>query len=942
MMAKRATSDISDQQLLETFLNQRSEASFIALMQRHGTMVFGVCRRLLRNTQDAEDAFQSTFLILARQAASIRRKGSVGSWLYGVAFRIAEKMKRAAARRAAHECRCSVPLPGDALDDISWREIRSALDEELQSLPERYRAPLVLCYLEAQTQDEAARHLGWSKNTFGRRMKRARELLAQRLKRRGITLSAALTAPLLIDNTATATVPPLLAASTVRAGLAFAMGQSTGTLVSSHVSALVESGMSGMLAKKTSIVIVVLVSLLLGLGGFAAHRAAHSRTLAEAPSLPPARTPPALPTRSESKERAIDIKGRVLDPDGKSLAGAKVYLSTYSYKDKSDPKIRFETAEDGRFHFLARPLEVEDRETMVAAVAPGYGPDWTPLKENGELTLRLAKDDVPIKGRVLDLEGRPIAGVSVRMVRLWKMPSEAVTAAIKQLQANPKEGYGFSKLRNEYEQSLSSVWGVLTMPKAAKSGADGRFQLGGFGRDRIVELRIEGPRIEYRTVTVILRAGLVKGLPLDVHGPTFDHLAAPSKPIRGIVREKANGKPLAGIRVGCQAASGEWGSEAFTDKQGHYEIPGIRKSDKYILNVGYRNPPYINYSKEVGDTPILEPVTADLEMERALVLRIRVTEKGTGKPVHGMVEYDVSADNPNLSRFTTFPHNTRSADVNKKDGSYEQTVLPGPGYIAFRATKGTYLRSRLKGEEEHDRLLGGIVPGALMLGFYHAVVPINPSAKDAQSLVCDIVLDRGRTLSGVVADPEGRPLSGTLAWGIDALMSLKEKSEDGVRLAASNFTATGLNPRYPRTLIFYHREKKLAKALLVRGDEKGPLTVRLQPLGALTGRVVDAAGKPKPGISVALRFEPKQLLTFPEEHIFGIFFQVLGTKDAITDKDGRFRIEGLVEGLKYDLNLGSGKSFIRRARKELAGKPGAVVDVGEIKMEAQSPQKPSL
>lgn len=638
-----------------------------------------------------------------------------------------------------------------------------------------------------------------------------------------------------------------------------------------------------------------------------------------------------------SKDKVIEIKGRVLRPDGKPIAGAKVYVSTYSYKDRSDPKKRLETDAEGRFRFLCRPEEVEYGETMIAAVAPGYGPDWAPLTERGELTLRLA-DDMPVKGRVLDLEGRPIAGATVRLKRLWKMPSEALSEGLKQLQTKPKDRRdSFSRLYHKYKGVLSSVWGVLDVPKNTKTGADGRFQFRGLGRDRIAEIRIEGPNIEYRTLTVVVRPGLAENLPRDLYGPAFDYPAAPSKPIRGSVREKGTGKLLAGIRVGCQAASGDESSEAFTDKRGHYEIPGVRKSDQYILNLGYRNPPYINYSKNVEDTPALGPITADFEMERALTLCIRVTEKGNGKPVRGSIGYEVGRDNSSLSRFTTFPRNTRSADGNEKDGCYKQTVLPGPGYIVFRATKDAYARVRIKGSEK-DHYLGGVLLSPIMLGLYHAVVPINPSAKDPQSLICNIVLERGRTLAGTVIDPEGRPLPGALAWGTTAVMG-EIVGREYYGLATASFTATGLDPHYPRTLIFYHTEKKLARAQWVRGDEKGPLTARLQPLGMLAGRVVDASGRPQPGLTVSLSFEQKQTRTLPEEHIFGnsSLNSVLLGQRATTDKDGRFRMEGLVSGLKYDLNVGRGKDFTWSVRKDLSGKPGATVDIGEIQLNARHP-----
>src|SRR5690348_9499544 len=148
LVARQTTGVSSDQQLLESFLTQRSESSFAALVRRHGPMVMGVCRRVLRHTQDAEDAFQATFLLLARRAGSIRKRESVGSFLHGVAYFMAERLKAKAARRLVHERRVIGRPPRDSMEEITWRELRAVLDEELAHLPEQYRGPLVLCYLE--------------------------------------------------------------------------------------------------------------------------------------------------------------------------------------------------------------------------------------------------------------------------------------------------------------------------------------------------------------------------------------------------------------------------------------------------------------------------------------------------------------------------------------------------------------------------------------------------------------------------------------------------------------------------------------------------------------------------------------------------------------------------------------------------------------------------
>src|SRR5436305_3139248 len=179
-----------DAALLARFVAHRDEAAFTALVARHGAMVFGVCRRVLHDRHDAEDACQATFLVLSRKAAAVRKHSALGPWLHGVAFRISCKLKRRLARRTA------VPLPDDipnaTTDDVSWREVRAVLDAEIRRLPERLQSPILLCYVQGKTRDEAAAELGWSVGTLRGRLDRGRELLRSRLARRGLALSAGL------------------------------------------------------------------------------------------------------------------------------------------------------------------------------------------------------------------------------------------------------------------------------------------------------------------------------------------------------------------------------------------------------------------------------------------------------------------------------------------------------------------------------------------------------------------------------------------------------------------------------------------------------------------------------------------------------------------------------------------------------------------------------
>jgi RNA polymerase sigma factor (sigma-70 family) len=183
---RATTAEPTDAELLERFVARRDHDAFAALVRRHGPMVFGVCRRVLRDPHDAEEAFQVTFLVLVRKAGRVRQPERLANWLYGVAHRVACKAKVASARRGAHERAAARTVDGPVTVGSDETELRAVLDEELVALPEKYRAALVLCYLEGLTNEEAARRLGWPTGSMSYRLARGRELLRRRLARRGL------------------------------------------------------------------------------------------------------------------------------------------------------------------------------------------------------------------------------------------------------------------------------------------------------------------------------------------------------------------------------------------------------------------------------------------------------------------------------------------------------------------------------------------------------------------------------------------------------------------------------------------------------------------------------------------------------------------------------------------------------------------------------------
>jgi RNA polymerase sigma factor (sigma-70 family) len=256
--AAGASAEQPDRLLLEQMLDGRGETAFEAVLRRHGPMVYRVCRRVLRNEQDVEDAFQATFLVLARHCRAVRKRDSLASWLHGVAHRVALRARASAATRHRHENRAGAPDAAPP-EDVTLREALEALDAELAGLPEKWRLPLILCHLEGRTQDEAAGQIGWSARTLRRRLEEARQALGRRLARRGVAWPAALAAVLISDCAARAALRPGLVGPTVEAAAALAAGKPAGSLIAPGVVALTEGVVRAASASKLKAAAVVLV-----------------------------------------------------------------------------------------------------------------------------------------------------------------------------------------------------------------------------------------------------------------------------------------------------------------------------------------------------------------------------------------------------------------------------------------------------------------------------------------------------------------------------------------------------------------------------------------------------------------------------------------------------------------------------------------------------------
>ncbi len=255
---------LTDAQLLQEYLIRREEAALAALVRRHGPMIWGVCRRILHNYHDAEDAFQATFLVFVRKAASIASPELLANWLYGVAHQTALKARATAAKRKTREMQVKdMPEPPAAIENDLWNELQPILDQELSRLSDKYRSAIVLCDLEGKTRREAARHLGVPEGTLAARLARGRKLLAMRLARHGLAVSCGSLATALESNTASASVPNLIVGSTIKAASLLATGQAAAAGgISIKAVALMEGVLKAMFLSKLKIA----TALVLGIG----------------------------------------------------------------------------------------------------------------------------------------------------------------------------------------------------------------------------------------------------------------------------------------------------------------------------------------------------------------------------------------------------------------------------------------------------------------------------------------------------------------------------------------------------------------------------------------------------------------------------------------------------------------------------------------------------
>jgi RNA polymerase sigma factor (sigma-70 family) len=915
VVAVEHVSQLSDGELLARFAARREEAAFAALVKRHGPLVLGVCRRVLHDWHGAEDAFQATFLVLARKAGTVDRTGAVAAWLHQVAYRVAIKERARSASRQRRERAAGSERLADPLAEITGRELLTALDEEVQRLPEKYRAPLVLCYLEGRTGDEAARHLSCALRTLQRRLEQGRKCLRARLERRGLALPAAL----LGLGAAAAAVPAALAAATLRAALLTAGGVVGGAIAPS-VEALTAEGLKAVGANKLRMATAALLAvgvLVLGGGGALTHRAQAQRPAEETSAEPPAvkeasRPEPKEPARSQAP--AMTVSGRVLDPQGKPLSGARVavcgrqgmILSSWqgwaSYRNEVLGQTT--TDADGRYR-LSVPRtdpQMTRRFVRVIATADGHGLAWKALDpdaEPAEAELRLAPVR-PVSGQIVGLQGEAAAGVTIHVARITRSPEKGEHKDDATLR--PPDG----------------------LPLSATTDAKGNFVFRGFGPGLKLELEIRDPRYE-RKEEWFLDTG-------DGKPPENVRLVLETgRYVEGRVVYQDTGKPVPHARL--MIANPIISAQA--DAEGRFKVAlfAAREGDPltvYPRDVGIHayapaGEPYVNAFAGADFPRGVVRREVEVKLPRGVLVRGKVTEAGSGKPVAGA--------------YVTHGGLRETYAVTGPDGSYQLGVPAGAGRLTATHPSGEYIPQIVgsAGGGINNPGGGSFDKPAGDPSYYHAVVGLDLKADEKVKEV-NLTLRRGVTVRGRLVGPDDKPIASAVMF-VSGHKPRFEGTMHPVHVRGGQFEVRGLDPDKAYRLLFLEHPNmpglmmtteaidsfgqlwlkpllgpanKLGASVEVSPKKvDGELVVKLAPCGSARVRLVDGDGKPlanytpwlqlvvTPGPPIHKALEDK-VLAAEVVTLSGRY----GSQDAgdpRTDADGYITFQGLIPGATYRL-----------------------------------------
>ncbi len=913
---------LSDRQLIERFVarrDDRAEDAFAALVARHGPMVLGVCRQIVADYHLAEDAFQATFLVLARKAPSLRDPDLLGTWLYGVALRTARKARARIIRQHQHEQANIIDEPTSPPAEQAFldREQAEVLHGEIDRLPESFRSPVVLCYFEGLTLDEAARRLRCPAGTLRSRLARAREKLRRALNRRGATL-ASISAP--------PSVSPHLCDLTARAALRFAARPA----MTSTATTLAHEVLRAMTIHKlrTALATLVFLAALGSGGGYLAWSLARGDEPRKAPDVVPA------PAAEKPAPGRMFVVGRVLDPDGKPKPGATVMVYAATKQpgrgdswDKRSPSAIGQARSDdsGRFRVDAeRTTSARHHRFGAVAIAPGYGAGWVELDPDADrpaADIALRPEQV-IEGRLFDVNGRPVRDIEVTVQAMGRVvPGIFVNGTPARVDS--LEGPSFLPMHRV---------DLPAWPRPAFSDAEGRFTVRGIGRGLHVVLGIDDPRFARAAVPVDTDAAS--------RSKSLTAALEPARIIAGRVTDAETDRPIPHARIIVLSYKGSAGyvNPFEADDQGRFRMNPL-SADRYSISVSSTSgQPYLGTSTATFDWPrgAVEH-RVDLPLRRGALIRGKVVEEGSGRPVAGArISFG--------TRRKDEPNGASSGHAESgQDGSFQFAALPAAGYLIVLAPTDDYVLQTIG-----DRMVREGRPGGRRF-YAHAFIPLDPKP-DRESPEIAVPLRRGVTVKGRVVGPNGRLMPETAMIGRVFLLPQPGawqfwRYDPGCRVRDGRFEVHGLDPDAEVPIHFLEPTGKLGATVKLSGKSGagGPVTVRLESCGTARARLVDPVGKPDAGTL----FRRISMIVTPGAHQSGPEppAEVLADESVLlqidplhygngplSDAEGRIAFPALIPGATYSVSAGP-RGGPPTFRKEFTVKPGETLDLGDIPIE---------
>ena len=550
--------------------------------------------------------------------------------------------------------------------------------------------------------------------------------------------------------------------------------------------------------------------------------------------------------------------------------------------------------------------------------------------------IRLVPPGPTIEGRLVDERNQPVVGAMVK--------AQGLSIPVHQTNQTESGSLAGYFARPETDSSVAGTVGI-PLERETRTDAEGRFTINGVGPERIVSLHISAPTVVTTTIQAttrtgeaitVDRVGMLGTVAIRYQPVKFEQTLAPTRPLTGVVTDAATGQPLAGWKVEGAATSSRRQTEpdvaARTDAEGRYTLTGFEVAKSYrIFFTPPAGQPYLPAGfRQVAAPAGTGPVPFDLAARRAVVVRGRVTDRGTGAPLAGHLNAEALLTNPHIADFPGYAANRLVFRYTDAEGRFEVAVPPGPSIIGFRANAEGEYRSGQGADgiagfdpERHGFATVGREP--FFATNYHRVARVDPPV-GTDAVTLDLQLDPDRTLDLAVVDPEGRPLGGLEVEGRTGFMGSVPQFQE-----SSTVTLSGFPPDGSREVIVRHPGRKLVGSLVVHAAGGSPRTLQLGPWGEIKGRIVSDEGKPRPELGLTsgplhpIRPRPEPLGNLPQGDIgYGIK----------TDDQARFHVVGLIPGRHYGASAGeeNGGGIVGDLIDDVTVAPGEVKDLGDLKV----------